>query len=73
MTLNLSGLAPDRYIFHVVTETMESHESYVWQDTISNAFILEIIADLNAQRRGTWTKKTWGNVRLKDIRILSDD
>ena len=69
MTLNLSGLAPDRYIFHAVTETMESHESYVWQDTVSNAFILEIIADLSSRRRGNWTKKTWGNVRLKDIRI----
>lgn len=72
MTINLSGLAPDRYIFHAVAETMESRESYVWQDTVSNAYILEIIADLNNRRRGTWTKKTWGNVRLKDIRIRDD-
>ena len=73
MTLNLSGLAPDRYIFHAVAETMESRESYVWQDTVANAFILEIIADIDARRRGTWTKKTWGNVRLKDIQINVDE
>ena len=71
MTLNLSGLAPDRYIFHAVAETMESRESYVWQDTVSKAFILDIIADIDARRMGNWTKKTWGNVRLNDIRIKS--
>ena len=69
MIINLAGLAPDRYIFHAVTETMESHESYVWQDTVPGAFILEIIEDPNARRRGSWTKKTWGNVRLKDIEL----
>ena len=73
MAINLAGLAPDRYIFHAVTETMESHESYVWQDTVSGAFILEIIEDPNARRRGSWTKKTWGNVRLKDIQINVDE
>ena len=73
MTINLSGLAPDRYIFHAVAETMESRESYVWQDTVANAFILEIIADIDARRRGSWKKKTWGNVRLKDIQINVDE
>ena len=69
MTINLSGLAPDRYIFHAVAETMESRESYVWQDTVSKAFILEIIPDFNARRMGTWNKKNWGNVRMEDIRL----
>ena len=72
MIINLSGLAPDRYIFHAVTETMESHESYVWQDTVPRAFILEIIADIETHRRGSWSKKTWGNVRLMDIEIKSE-
>ncbi len=72
MTLNLSGLAPDRYIFHAVAETMELYESYVWQDTVPRAFILEVIADIGARQRGTWNKKKWGNVRLKDIRIKAD-
>ena len=72
MIINLLGLAPDRYIFHAVTETMESHESYVWQDTVPRAFILEIIADIETHRRGSWSKKTWGNVRLMDIEIKSE-
>lgn len=72
MVVNLAGLAPDRYIFHAVAETMESHESYVWLDTVPRAFILEIIEDLDARRRGSWTKKTWGNVRLRDIDLKED-
>ena len=51
---------------------MELYESYVWQDTVPRAFILEVIADIGARQRGTWNKKTWGNVRLKDIRIKAD-
>ena len=41
LTINLSGLAPDRYIFHAVAKTMESRESYVWLDTVSNAIFLK--------------------------------
>ena len=66
MMLNFSGLAPDRYIFHVVAETLESFESYTWQDTVFHACVIEVIEDPECQRISTWNTKTWGNVRLEN-------
>ena len=73
MSLDLSGLAPDRYIFHAVAETLESYETYAWQDSVSHAFTLEILADPDSRKMGIWATRSWGNVKLKDIRIRADD
>ena len=72
MSLDLSGLVPDRYIFHAAVETMEAYETYAWQDTVSHAFTLEILADPASRKLGIWAPKTWGNVKLRDIRIRPD-
>ena len=73
MSLDLSGLAPDRYIFHAVAETLESYETYAWQDSVSHAFTLEILADPDSRKMGIWATRSWGNVKLKDIRIRADE
>ena len=67
LRLNLSGLAPGRYIFHVVAETMESLDSYVWQDTVNHAFSLEVVEDSGIQKLCTWNTNSWGYVKLKDV------
>lgn len=69
MTLNLSGLAPDQYIFHAVAESLESFESYAWQDTIFHAFVLEVISNPDIQKMIVWQTRTWGNVKLSDVKI----
>lgn len=69
MSLNLSGMAPGRYSFNVVAETLESFESYEWQDTVFRAFVLEIIEDPTIQRMSVWNTKTWGHVRLQDVNV----
>lgn len=69
MTLNLSGFAPNRYIFHVVAQSHGYLETVVWQDAIFRAFVLEVLADPKDDRMRAWYTSMWGNVRLQAVRV----
>ena len=42
-------------------------------DSVSHAFTLEILADPDSRKMGIWATRSWGNVKLKDIRIRADE
>ena len=69
MELDLTGLAPSRYIFHVAIDTLESYESYAWQDTVFHAFVLEVVADAGVGTMSMWNTKMWGPVRLNQVTV----
>ena len=67
--LDLSGLGPDHYIFHVGIHTSETYESFVWQDTVYRAFVLEVVSNPNAPKLAEWNIKSWGHVKLHEAII----
>lgn len=73
MGLNLNGLAAGRYVFHAVAETLESFESYAWQDTVFHAFVLEVIDNPAIQKMCLWNTKTWGYVKLNNISVRKNN